>query len=300
MASTDKEHTQAAQRDEQDPAQLGDVAVWQRPVPQGQLIVRRSDMPELEAAIIAATKAMAACQKCKGAGWVRKADVPYNHPDFATIEKCTCRLELERAKRQREVMALSSLAQVRDKTFRNFNTRIPGVQQACKAALVYAQKPDGWLVFVGPIGCGKTHLAAAIANTCFDQLGMEVLFVTVPDLLDHLRATFEPASEPTYDEQFSRMRNAELLVLDDLGAQHSTDWVREKLFQLINYRYNLANTVDERTGRRRAATIITSNLFELNGVEERIRSRLHDTSVSHVIALAKDVQDYRPRNCKAP
>jgi len=281
---------------EQETGLLGDVAAEQRSVVSWGHVERSAALPEVEAAIAAARAAIAACPACKGKGWLRKGDFPYGHPDFGKIEKCACLLAVERAKRRRDIMKLSSLGEVREKSFRSFNTRIPGVQQAAKAASAYAKNPDGWLVLLGPVGCGKTHLAAAIANACFDKLDMEVLFVTVADLLDHLRATFAPTSEVTYDEQFARMREAELLVLDDLGAQHATDWAREKLFQLINFRYNQANVVDQRTGRRRAATVVTSNLFDLNGVEERIRSRLRDASMSQVVTFGNEVQDYRPRN----
>ena len=55
----------------------------------------------------------------------------------------------------------------------------------------YAEQPDGWLVLTGEYGCGKTHLAAAIANARA-AAGQPALFVVVPDLLDHLRATFSP------------------------------------------------------------------------------------------------------------
>lgn len=293
METTDRQYRAPYQGDEQEDGQPGDVAATGRSlVPMGHA-AGRSVAPELEAEIAAAQAAMAVCKTCSGAGWLAR-NVPYGHPNFGKPYKCDCRLALERVKRKRDIMKLSSLGEVRDKTLKGFNTRAPGVQEAVKVARAYASNPDGWLVFLGPSGCGKTHLAAAIANTCFDELGMVVLFVTVADLLDHLRATFAPNSPMSYDEQFARLRDADLLVLDDLGAQHTTDWAREKLFQLINYRYNQAGAVDERTRRRKAATVVTSNLFDLNGVEERIRSRLYDVSISEVVGFGRNVQDYRP------
>ncbi|MEE9284893.1 MAG: ATP-binding protein, partial [Dehalococcoidia bacterium] len=106
-----------------------------------------------------------------------------------------------------------------------------------KAAQHFAEEPSGWLVFSGPSGCGKTHLAAAIADRCI-QDGRPVLFMVVPDLLDHLRAAYRPESEVGYDELFELLRNSPVLILDDLGVQSSTPWAEEKLFQLINHRYN--------------------------------------------------------------
>ena len=296
MTAKDEGYTPAG-RNAQEADASGDVAAGGRSFWNPG---KQAALPELEAEIAAAEAAMGQCLICKGLGWLRR-NVPYFHPDFGKLEKCRCREALDRARRKWEIMSLSGLGGVRDKTIRNFNVRVPGVQKAAKAARDFASAPAGWLVLLGPVGCGKTHLAAAIANDCFDRLDMVVLFVTVSDLLDHLRATFEPSSAITYDEQFSRMRDAELLVLDDLGAHYSTDWAREKLFQLLNYRYNMAGSRDSRTGRRRAMTVVTSNLFELHGVEERIRSRLMDTGISQVVSFGQDVGDYRPRlRPKAP
>lgn len=291
MTTTDKRYIAPARRDAQGAGASPDEAGRQRSAWSRGL---QTALPELEVEIAEASAAIEKCPVCKGSGWLRR-DVPVGHPHFGKPEKCRCRQALDRARRKREIMSLTGLGGVRDKSFRNFNVRVPGVQQAAKAARDYAASPAGWLVLLGPVGCGKTHLAAAISNDCFDRLDMAVLFVTVSDLLDHLRATFSPSSAITYDEQFSRMRDAELLVLDDLGAHHETDWAREKLFQLLNYRYNLAGSVDERTGRSRAMTVVTSNLFGLHGVEERIRSRLMDTAISQVVSFGPGVGDYRPR-----
>ena len=114
---------------------------------------------------------------------------------------------------------------------------LKSLKDACDAAQSYAQKPRGWLLLTGDYGSGKTHLAAAIANFRA-KLGDPPLFVMVSDLLDHLRATFGSNSETTFDRRFDEIRTAPLLVLDDLGAQSMTPWVREKLHQLFDYRYN--------------------------------------------------------------
>jgi DNA replication protein DnaC len=252
-------------------------------------------LAEIEAAIDRAESAQRTCAACKGVGWLRN-DAPYGHSNFGKLVKCGCLQAVERVRRRRNIMERSGLGQVRGKMFQGFNTRVPGVQEAYKAAYAYARQPSGWLVLLGPVGCGKTHLAAAIANTCFDQHDMGVMFATVADLLDYLRATFDTATASgiTYDEQFSRLREADLLVLDDLGAQYTTEWANEKLFQLLNYRYTQANIIDTQTGWSRGATVITSNLLNLNGVAESIRSRLWDTRIAEVVHFGERVHDYRP------
>jgi len=60
----------------------------------------------------------------------------------------------------------------------------------------------------------------------------------VPDLLDHLRATYGPDSEVRFDERFEEVRDAPVLILDDLGTQNATPWAQEKLYQILNHRYN--------------------------------------------------------------
>ncbi|WP_112430793.1 ATP-binding protein [Thermogemmatispora tikiterensis] len=222
------------------------------------------------------------CPKCKGAGYLR-LDVPFGHPHFGKPIPCECKEADLKERRRQQLRSMSNLEAFRDKSFKNFNYTVPGVRQAYQAALEYAREPDGWLLLVGPNGCGKTHLAAAIANLCLEN-GSLVLFATVPDLLDHLRAAFAPEAPEIYDQLFARMREAELLVLDDLGAQQSSPWANEKLFQLLNYRYNL-----------RYPTVITANPRGLQAIDERIRSRLSDASLVTMVTF-EGALDYRPRN----
>jgi DNA replication protein DnaC len=222
------------------------------------------------------------CPRCKGAGYLR-LDVPFGHPNFGRPVPCECKEAALKERRRQQLRSMSNLEAFRDKSFKNFNYSVPGVRQAYQAALEYVRDPDGWLLLIGPNGCGKTHLAAAIANLCLEN-GSLVLFATVPDLLDHLRAAFAPDAPEVYDQLFARMREAELLVLDDLGAQQSSPWANEKLFQLLNYRYNL-----------RCPTVITANPRGLQAIDERIRSRLTDTALVTTVSF-EGALDYRPRN----
>lgn len=166
---------------------------------------------------------------------------------------------------------------VRGNSFKSFNPHISGVQEAYQECVEYGRDPDGWLLLVGPSGCGKSHLAMAIARQCKER-GVGVLIYSVPDLLDFLRST------PDYYKAFSQIKETEVLVLDDLGVQQGSPWVSEKLFQLFNYRYNL-----------QMPTVIVSNPKELQGIDERIRSRLSDNSLVTSITF-NHVRDYRPNH----
>jgi DNA replication protein DnaC len=226
-------------------------------------------------------QAVGACPSCRGVGYTRR-EVSYGHPDFGKIQKCVCKLAEERAKRKEKLRQLSAMEHLVGKTFESFNWLVPGVQTAYRLAYSYAHHPQGWILLTGPYGCGKTHLAAAIGNVLLNE-GSYVLFVTLPDLLDHLRATFAPDSPVTYDERFTQLCQAEALILDDLGAQHTTAWAEEKLFQLINYRYI-----------RSTLTVITTNHIRLSSIHERIRSRLHDAGLVQEAVFDETVRDFRP------
>jgi len=176
---------------------------------------------------------------------------------------------------------LSSLDLHASRTFERFDDRqgegltpeeIRSLEKAYKAAVDFARKPHGWLVLTGSYGCGKTHLAAAIANALAER-GSPPLFIVVPDLLDHLRATFSPNSAASYDRRFEEIRTASLLVLDDLGTQSMTPWVREKLYQLFNYRYNAE-----------LPTVITT-ADTLDEMDARIRSRMLDARLCTIYAI---------------
>lgn len=192
-------------------------------------------------------------------------------------------IELDDDRRER-IRRLSNLTVFVDKTFDRFETKLEGLtplqirslEIALVKAMYFAEYPNGWLLIEGTYGCGKTHLAAAIGNRRL-ELGDMVLFVTTPDLLDHLRSTYGPTSEVAYDEMFDRICAAPLLILDDLGAENPSPWAQEKLFQILNHRYT-----------HRLATVITTNV-ELERFDPRVRSRLLDQNLTlHVQISAPD------------
>ncbi len=176
--------------------------------------------------------------------------------------------------------SLSSLVHYGDKTFDTFDLRKfelndekrHNLENAVETARAYAELPQDWLIFSGQSGCGKTHLAAAIANRCVQQ-GYSALFVVVPDLLDHLRATYSPDSKVSYDQRFDEVRTAPLLVLDDLGTESATPWAKEKLYQIINYRY-----------AARLPTVITTALPP-DALDPRLASRILDETRCSVILI---------------
>ncbi|HEX7475729.1 MAG TPA: ATP-binding protein [Dehalococcoidales bacterium] len=181
----------------------------------------------------------------------------------------------------------------KDMTLKAFDSKrlnLPAAQRqnleaAYQVALQYAESPDGWLILQGVNGCGKTHLAAAVVNYRYEAR-KPAIFVVVPEFLDHLRKTFNPDSKVSYDQLFEAAKTAPLLVLDDYGEQSATPWAQEKLYQVINYRYNA-----------RLATIITTS-SSLDEIEPRIASRLVDPRISMVINIT--APDYRGDKASSP
>ena len=209
-------------------------------------------------------------------------DLPPDHPDFGKAIPCRCTLEEFKTRRLDKLEQYSNLGPLTRFTFDNLNPLglddNPENQKqfnyCYEEAKKYAAEPKGWLILTGPSGCGKTHMAAAIANQCIRQ-GIPAFFVVVPDFLDHLRATFSPSSEVTYDEFFEHVRNSHLLILDDLGTHSSTPWAEEKLFQILNHRFNA-----------QLPTVITT--ISVENLDERLRTRLSTPGLSHRLELKKE------------
>jgi DNA replication protein DnaC len=221
------------------------------------------------------------CPLCKDLGYVRMS-APVGDPNFGRLIECECRRRERDARESDDLRRLSNLDAMLDLTFANFDRSVPGARAAYDAAWDYAQNTDGWLLLQGPCGVGKTHLAVAIALHAMQHQHLKVLFAVVPDLLDHLRSTFDPSAGVNYDERFQQVRNAPLLVLDDLGTENATAWAREKLYQIFNHRYN-----------ERLPTIITTNQ-DLRRIEERVLSRLLDTRLTRLVEI--DAEDFRRRD----
>lgn len=223
------------------------------------------------------------CPVCRGAGIVhpRKSD---GTPDYSRTVPCKCTRKEQDEERQSRLVQYSSLGSLARFTFDNLE---PGgksgnpknrekFQVAFEVARAFAAEPAGWLVLTGPSGSGKTHLAAAIVGERIRQ-GQPALYTSMPDLLDRLRASFNPDSDMPYDESFEQVRNAPLLVLDDLGVQSGTPWAREKLDQLLTWRFN-----------NELPTVIVT-ITPIENLDERLQTRLTDMRLSRVFVLEEDL-----------
>ena len=219
------------------------------------------------------------CPICQGLGVVHPL-LPSGKPDYSQVIACRCTQQESGKEHRLHLQRYSNLGSLARFTFarlepqgRSGNKQNQEQYRRCyEAARAFAAEPQGWLILSGPSGCGKTHLAAAIVNERISS-GCPAFYVTTPDLLDHLRSTYNPGSEIPYDEFFDKVRNAPLLVLDDLGIQTGTPWAKEKLDQLLTYRFN-----------SELPTVIVT-ITPIEEMDERLHTRLTDSRLCQLYVL---------------
>jgi DNA replication protein DnaC len=176
-------------------------------------------------------------------------------------------------------------------TLGNFTAYNESLERAVQGASTFAAafpNVNRGLFFEGEPGVGKTHLAAAVLTQVVRTTGAHGLFYDVRELLKLIRSTYNASIQTTELEVLAPVLKAELLVLDDLGAEKTSEWVEETMNLIVNTRYN-----------EKLATIFTSNFPDIPDDTEpnsllcrighRMRSRLHEMCEFRVL----DAGDYR-------
>jgi len=228
----------------------------------------------------------AICEFCSGTGW--------ELVDAKGVRLCRCRAD---DRRNQTLAAARIPRRYENCTFDSYKPR-PATDEAGisqRRALndskyIVDQYPnvDVGLLFLGPCGVGKTHLAAAIVRELALHKRISCLFYDFRDLLKEIQDSYNPVSQMTELKVLEPVYDAEVLVLDELGASKPTDWVRDTITQIINTRYN-----------DRKLTVMTSNYLDepqqpgeetlTDRVGVRLRSRLHE--MCKVVLVKGD--DYR-------
>ncbi|HDR6388558.1 MULTISPECIES: ATP-binding protein [Bacillus] len=235
------------------------------------------------------------CEHCNKHIAAITVEVPQLRIKNKILPTCECVVEREEAKireaqnfaKKREIEKLFSISNLGERfsksTFESFLDR-NGSETVYKVAVKYVKTFKEWngesLMLWGEPGNGKTHLAAAIVNE-LSKKGYIVVFQSVPELLQRIRSTFNSENKENETQIMRALLECDLLILDDIGAEKTTEWVEEKLFNIIDGRY-----------RKELPTLYTSNL-EPKELKNQVGKRSYDRMVETSLTVKNEAASYR-------
>lgn len=225
------------------------------------------------------------CPKCHGLGYLR-IDIPANFRDervareFGKLQPCDCAaVRIQSAKtaqlRRETGMAEADLALTWAQIY-----QMPGITDAITAVRHALQRGWGWVYLWGPPGPGKTVLAkTAVAEAVRASAG--AVFVTWPDLLNHMRLGFK---QDDYDQRVEAWRSVPVLAIDEFGRAKESEWTAEAQVTIFNHRY-------ESGLHKETVTIFTSNFApDSERVDDWFYDRLRDGRFEIVNVTGKSMR----------
>jgi DNA replication protein DnaC len=254
------------------------------------------------------------CAICGGTGFkmVRVEDKRGRSIEKATICDCQIRSRGSRLFEQARIPERYKHCELANFDHEGpFKSLASAHRKACRFVAEYPVENKG-LLLIGPIGVGKTHLAVGIIRALIFEKGIPCLFYDYRELLKEIQNSYNASVQTTEFEVLRPVLQSEVLVLDELAAARSTEWVEDMVSHILNTRYNERRTTiittnycnlppggdaeSERSGSYRAAA--RANREETLGdrIGERMRSRLHE--MCRIIEMqGVDYRQYRGASC---
>jgi len=216
------------------------------------------------------------CNRCGGSGWEPSAD-------GSSVRRCEC-LESTRLDRMLHDARIPKRYEHCD-----LDSYLPSHESQKRAKLFVQRFLDRYpridigLLFLGTCGVGKTHLAVALLKKIVAEKGDSCLFYDFRDLLREIQASWNSVSKTSELQVLQPVLEAKVLVLDELGANKPTDWVRDTITHIINCRYN-----------DKKLTIFTSNYLDIGGKhkEESLTDRIGVRLRSRLYEMCREIEIY--------
>jgi DNA replication protein DnaC len=232
------------------------------------------------------------CEKCRGTGWVLE-----DAGGSKVARRCSCYDD----RRKQVLLEQANIPRrYQNCTLDNFEVHNDSHKDALKISRQFVKNypaQDVGLLFIGPCGVGKTHLAVAIIQELVVKKQIPCIFYDFRELIREIQSTFTPESTLSESDVLTPVFQSEVLVLDELGAKRTTAWVEETVFYIINHRYNhkkmtlfttnYPDTEEEEDRRDSFYKKGGENLVDRIGV--RLRSRIYE--MCKVVEI--EGEDYR-------
>jgi DNA replication protein DnaC len=193
------------------------------------------------------------CPKCQGTGWLLE-----DASGSKVARRCAC---FGRRWKQSLFDQANIPQRYQGCSLDNFEVHNDSHRDALKICRQFVKNypaQDIGLLFIGPCGVGKTHLAVAVIQELIKAKEAACIFYDFRDLIREIQSTFTPDSTLSESDVLTPVFQSEVLVLDELGAKRTTAWVEETVFYIITHRYN-----------HKKMTLFTTNYPDLDEDEDK-------------------------------